>query len=78
MSDGWEDVHDARARVPDAFGGAFFHRQDVERAVDGGELMLAFGAFAGGDEHEPQSLRLARLLCEVLGSGVPTEWNGTR
>lgn len=78
MSDGWEDVHDARARVGDAWGATFFHRQDVERAVDGGGLMLAYGAFVRGEQHEPESLRVAQLVCDVLAAhGVPTTWDGT-
>jgi hypothetical protein len=78
MSDGWEDVHAARDRVPRTWGGVFFHRQDVERAVEGGGLMLAFGAFAGGDDHEPESLRLAKQTCEALAAhDIATEWNGS-
>ena len=78
MSDGWEDIHDARRDVEGAWGGVFFHRQDVEGAVDGQGLMLAFGAFAKGDDHEPESLRLAREVCAVLGQhDVATEWDGT-
>ena len=78
MSDGWEDIHEARRRVDGAWGGVFFHRQDVERAVDGRGLMLAFGAFARGDDHEPQSLRLGREVCKVLAAhDIATEWDGT-
>ena len=78
MSDGWEDVAEARARTKDAWGAVFFHRQDVERAVDGGGLMLAFGAFVRGDDHERESLRLAGVVRDVLAAhGVTTEWAGT-
>jgi len=78
MSEGWEDVHDARDEVDNAWGAVFFHRQDVERGVRGEGLLLAYGAFVDGDEHEPESLRVAREVCEVLGAeGVPTEWNGS-
>lgn len=78
MSDGWEDIREAAEESEGAWGGVFFHRQDVERAVDGAGLMLAFGAFADGAEHEPESLRLGREVCEVLAShGVATEWDGT-
>ncbi|MCX4246396.1 DUF6891 domain-containing protein [Paraliomyxa miuraensis] len=78
MSDGWEDVHEVRDRIPRAWGGVFFHRQDVERAVEGGGLLLAFGAFATGDDHESESLRLATQTCEVLAAhDIATEWNGT-
>jgi len=78
MSDGWSDVHEARDEVDGAWGAVFFHRQDVERGVEGGGLMLAFGAFADGDTHEAESLRLAARACEVLGAhGVDTQWSGS-
>jgi|GEM_PF-1910512 len=78
MSDGWEDIAAARGDIRGAWGGVFFHRQDVERAVDGAGLMLAFGAFADGPAHEAESLRLAREVCEVLAQHeVATEWDGT-
>jgi len=78
MSDGWDDVDEARADVDRAWGAVFFHRQDVERGVNNGGLLLAFGAFAEGARHEPESLRLARETCEVLAAhDVATEWNGT-
>ncbi|MCB9596578.1 MAG: hypothetical protein H6719_27890 [Sandaracinaceae bacterium] len=78
MSDGWEDIAEARRDAPNAWGGTFFHRQDVERGVNGGGLMLAFGAFESGPRHEAESLRLGRLICDELRRwGVPTEWDGT-
>ena len=78
LSDGWSDVHEAAPDVPRAWGGVFFHRQDVERGVEGDGLMLAFGAFVDGAAHEAESLRLARLTCAVLERhGVPTTWDGT-
>ena len=78
MSDGWSDVHDARDTIPDAWAATFFHRQDVERGVEGDGLMLAFGAFVDGDQHEPESLRAAGLVREVLRRhGVDTAWSGT-
>ncbi|MCH9688787.1 MAG: hypothetical protein K0V04_45565 [Deltaproteobacteria bacterium] len=78
MSDGWSDVHEARGEVDGAWGAVFFHRQDVERGVHDEGLMLAFGAFVDGDRHEPESLRLARTVCEVLeAQRVATEWDGT-
>ena len=78
MSDGWSDVRDARDDHPQAFAATFFHRQDVERAVDGGGLLLAFGAFADGDAHAQESLRAARIICDTLAEhGVSTSWDGS-
>ncbi len=78
MSDGWEGRTRGAGSGSASLGGVFFHRQDVERAVEGGGLMLAFGAFADGDDHEPEGLRLAKQICEVLADhDIATEWNGS-
>ena len=78
MSDGWSDVAEAQLDQPDAWGGTFFHGQDVESGVRGGGLLLAFGAFADGPEREGESLRLAKMICEELNRcGVATKWDGT-
>ena len=78
MSDGWSDVAEARDYPSDAWGATFFHRQDVERGVQGDGLNLAYGAFVEGDQHEPESIRLGHEICEVLRAhGVEVEWNGS-
>ena len=45
MSDGFTEVAEARAMAPTGYyrGFCFYHGQEVERAVDGEGLMLAFG-----------------------------------
>ncbi len=56
-------------------GGCFYHGQDVERAVAGGELCIAFGATSGRDE---DSLEVANDIIEVLSKhGFRPRWNGT-
>ena len=77
MSDGWCIVGELRDDYPDAWGAAFFHRQDVERGVAGDGLMLAFGAFTDGPEHAEQSIAVARQVVEVLQQhGVAASWGG--
>ena len=52
ISEGWHAVHDAvrkRGRVG-VKGCCFYHGQDLERVVEGGELVLAFGDLDGLDE----------------------------
>lgn len=56
-----------------ARGYVFFHRQDTERAVEGGGLYLAFGAFGDGD---PAAIGRA-VVDAVTAVGLPTEWDGT-
>ncbi|MEM7154223.1 MAG: hypothetical protein AAF799_15365 [Myxococcota bacterium] len=78
MSDGWSDVAEAHAYDDDAWGATFFHRQDVERGVQGDGLHLAYGAFVEGDAHEPESIRLGHEICAVLREhGLEVEWNGS-
>lgn len=78
ISEGWEDVQEARREVPEAHGAVFWHGQDTERAVRGDGLMLAFGSFTMGEEHEPASLAIAREACDVLRKhGVEVSWSGS-
>jgi hypothetical protein len=81
MSDGWSDVNEIASDRADAGntprGATFYHGQDLERGVDGQGLMLAFGSYAGGEEHEQASLAVAREICDVLARhGVTTTWKG--
>jgi hypothetical protein len=76
MSDAWDVVGEHTADRPDAHGAVFFHRQDVEGAIEGGPLCLAFGAFDDGAEHEAKSLAIAREACAALKrQGIATTWN---
>jgi uncharacterized protein DUF6891 len=76
-SDGWSIVRELSEDYPGSWGATFFHRQDVERGVAGAGLLLAFGGFAEGDEHAPQSRKLALQVVEVLQQhGVAASWSG--
>lgn len=78
MSEGWEDVNEvARERTPRPRGATFYHGQDLERAIDGQGLMLAYGAYVDGD-NDAASVVLAQDICDVLARhGVKTTWDGT-
>jgi hypothetical protein len=76
MSDGFEDVGEAlrqrgRAGVR---GYCFYHAQDVERAVDGGGLTLAFGDLDAVDAQKAQIGREIQTVLERAGFAV--QWNG--
>jgi hypothetical protein len=46
--------------------------------VAGLGLMLAFGSYDDGPQHQPKSLALAREIVETLNRhGVPATWDGT-
>lgn len=77
MSDGFEDVSEA---VHDAPKGhyhsfCFYHAQDVERAVNGLGLMIAFGALESDGENSIQAgTRIAESLSKA---GFKVDWDGT-
>ena len=73
-SDGWDDVREVADGVPDAFGGVFYHGQDVEQALAGEGLNVRFGAFSGRDDDAREVARRAIGLLEA--HGVPTRWSG--
>lgn len=80
LSDGWADARAAAemSYVPPR-GTTFFHGQDVERAVRGGGLMLAFASFEEDSrKSEAADLSVAREVREVLARhGIQTEWDGS-
>jgi hypothetical protein len=57
-------------------GYCYYHGQDIERALDGAGLLLAFGSTT---EDDPAGdLRTGRLVCEALAlEGLQPVWDGT-
>jgi hypothetical protein len=81
-SDGWSDAVEAAHARGGCRGAVFFHGQDVDRAIDGGGLMLAFGGLFGGeeplDEREAATTRIGEEACKILRlNGLTVEWNGS-
>ena len=77
MSDGHEDINEVVGNSPDGtyHGFCFYHGQDVERAIDGGGIMLAFGDLQGDPvRSEKVGQRIAGLLREA---GFVVEWDGS-
>ena len=76
MSDGLDDVTDAlevsdRAAVK---GYCFYHGQDVERAVRGGGLWIAFGSF---DRDPSSKAQIGSVVTSALEKvGLDVDWNG--
>lgn len=73
--DGWSEVEERIHALPrDQWprGATFFHDQDVERALAGEGLLLAFSA-----TEEGQSAEIAREICAKLNwRGVAARWSG--
>jgi hypothetical protein len=80
QSDGYNDFREARGRHPNKasiVGYCFYHGQDVERAIHGGGLYLAFGPVEPNEEEKggPKIGFIVREELERAGLGV--EWDGT-
>ncbi|MBN8607966.1 MAG: hypothetical protein J0L81_13705 [Caulobacterales bacterium] len=75
-SDGHEEVElalDQRGRDR-CHGYCFFHGQDLERAIDGHGLMLAFGDLR---DDVKRSASVAQQVCsEMRAAGFAVQWNG--
>lgn len=77
MSDGFDDVGEVldgldRNKVK---GYCFYHGRDLERAVDDGGLMLAFGDLDAIDE---QKIVTGELITKTIGKHkFKYEWDGT-
>jgi hypothetical protein len=80
QSDGYADVSEAfhgRADRDAVVGYCFYHAQDLDRAVNGDGLYLAFGPMDPKDE-EVEGPRVGVLIADELrGAGFEVQWNGT-
>jgi len=77
MSDGHETSNEALSAYSKAkfFGYCFYHGQDLERAVSGGGLMLAYD-HVNGDVTE--KIKVAQIMQQELEkAGFTIEWDGT-
>lgn len=76
MSDGHDDAREVLIHEPGRYQGyCFYHGQDLERAVEGRGLMIAFG-HAEGDVPDKVKVGLA-VKEELERVGFATEWDGT-
>ena len=80
QSDGYEDFCQAYEDHPDkssVIGYCFYHGQDLERAVAGGGLLLAFGPVDPKQEGT-QGPEIGRIVREELErAGLKVQWDGT-
>lgn len=79
QSDGYEDVSEGYHRRPDkdkVVGYCFYHAQDLERAVNGDGLYLAFGPIDPKNEETEGPAVGALIVNELRGAGFePMERN---
>ncbi len=80
QSDGYDDAMEAYAKAKDKSriaGYCFYHRQDLERAVNGKGLYLAFGPIDPKLE-ETEGVRIGqRVVEELAAKGFTVQWKGT-
>jgi len=80
QSDGYDDVRQeyrAHPRRETVIGYCFYHGQDLERAVHGDGLYLAFGPIDPKKE-AAEGPRIGALVAEQLRSqGFDVQWDGT-
>jgi hypothetical protein len=77
MSDGHEDSHEALSAYAKGkfFGYCFYHEQDLERAVAGSGLMLAYDHVDGD---VPEKIKVAKTMQQELEkAGFTVDWDGT-
>jgi hypothetical protein len=80
QSDGYDDVsqsYDERSDRDTVIGYCFYHGQDLERAVLGEGLYLAFGPMDAKKE-KTEGPRIGTMIVEELArAGFAVTWNGT-
>lgn len=79
QSDGFEDVSERYYRLSKKeqkayVGFVFFHGQDLERVLEGGPLLFAFGSGKGDKRLDVKAGKLIQKALEVQGFKV--KWNG--
>lgn len=82
ISDGWSDYQEVvesewepAGKLASVRGGCFYQAQDLERAVNGDGLSLAFGSVS---DTEADTINIAEEIIQTLKShGFSPEWNGS-
>jgi len=80
QSDGYDDVRQSYDEHPDrdrVIGYCFYHGQDLERAVQGVGLYLAFGPIDARDEATQGPRIGAMIVEEFTRAGFTVQWDGT-
>ena len=80
QSDGYSDIREelrARTDAERFIGYCFYHGQDLDRAVRGGGLLLAFGPLDAAQEHSLGLEVGQRVMRALAASGLHAQWNGS-
>lgn len=86
LSGGWtlvtEYAHEQQRRGLKPWGAAFFHHQDIEHALEGSPLYLAFGELNDNEDEEfrnpEKDVVVARAVVEALRKhGFEPDWEGS-
>jgi hypothetical protein len=71
----WDEIKALEEGGGKAYGYAFYHVQDTERAVEGDGVYLNYGACEEGEE--PAIATARAIVAELERHGLTTNWNGT-
>ncbi|MDL5032045.1 hypothetical protein QRD43_09000 [Pelomonas sp. APW6] len=80
QSDGFDDVSEVYQDHPDraaVIGYCFYHSQDLERAVRGEGLYLAFGSMDASETSTGGAQVGALIAAELRAAGFEVRWNGS-
>ena len=80
QSDGYDDFREKLESLADpqhVVGYCFYHAQDLERAVRGEGLNLAFGPPDSRDENTKGPAVGRTIVDELQGAGFEVDWDGT-
>lgn len=73
ISDAGQEYHDRGGKRSGLKGYVFYHQQDVDGALETGELHIGFGTF---DENTDRTEVPALAVTELVAIGFPVEWSG--
>lgn len=57
-------------------GYTFCHRQDIERAVEGGGVYLSYGVFSPDSDPDETAAIAREIVTKLRGHGLTVNWNG--
>jgi hypothetical protein len=80
QSDGYGDareIYESRSDRDKVIGYCFYHGQDLERAVNGEGLYLAFGPMDAQNEETAGPRVGAMIVAELERMGFSAQWDGT-
>ena len=77
MREAFDRLREGSGDASHVVGYCFFHGQDLERALDGEGLYLAFGPIDPSQEPTDGPEVGKRVVAALAKEGLPADWDGT-